>query len=296
LEKGDTADPSTFTIVAKNSKGEQLHHGGFPVFVEIFGPSGSEVPSSVLDNDDGTFSVSYQAVDPGLHSVHVILRSKIPLFYDHIKDSPYSVEIVAGTDPSASLVWGPGLVDVYDTKPTEFYIKAKDRDGNDMGRGGDPFQVMITGPNGPVPATTTDNGDGTYTVNYEPQDHGDHVIAVTLRGKPVANSPYTVAVKEGASWEYTQIERYQFTIRSKTKAGQNKLVGGEEFGIAIEDSNSAPVNDLSVTDVGDGSYLCDFSLPAPGEYNLSVRLNGHDIRGSPFKILSPQNNNFQKQL
>jgi len=296
LEGGDTADPSTFTIVAKNSAGEPLHQGGFPVFVEITGPTHHEVFAHVVDNNDGTFSVSYQAVDPGLHVIHVILRSKVPLYYDHIKDSPYNVDIIAGTDPSASLVYGPGLLDVYDTKPAQFFIKARDRDGHDMGRGGDPFLVTINGPNGPVPAHTTDNGDGTYTVDYEPEDHGNHLIAVTLRGKPVANSPYNVNVKEGASWEYTNVERYQFTIRSKTKSGANKLVGGEAFSIAIEDSNQSSVDDISVSDIGDGSYVCDFALPAPGDYNLSIKLNGHDIRGSPFKINTPENNNFQRAI
>jgi len=201
------------------------------------------------------------------------------LYYDHVKDSPYKVPIVAGTDAAASLVWGPGLEDVYDTKPAEFFIKAKDRDGKDMGRGGDPFTVEIDGPNGPVPAEIKDNNDGTYNVNYAPVDHGPHKVRVGLRGKPVAKSPYTVNVKQGAAWEHSMIERYQFTVRSKTKANQDKKVGGELFSVSIDGPESVLP---AVKDLLDGTYVVDYTLPVPGSYTLSVKLNGHDIVGSPF--------------
>lgn len=43
-----------------------------------------------------------------------------------------------------------------------------------MDKGGDPFDVKIQGPNGPVPANVKDNNDGTYTVDYKPNDSGKH--------------------------------------------------------------------------------------------------------------------------
>jgi hypothetical protein len=281
IERGDTAGPCIFTIVAKNSAGQQIKVGGVPVGVEVFSPNGSELLVNLVDNDDGTFTATYQPQDPGDHKVDVVLRTKIPLYYDHVKDSTYTVPVVAGTDAKASLVWGPGLEDVYDTKPAVFYIKAKDREGNDMGRGGDPFKVEITGPSGIVPCEVTDNNDGTYDVKYEPNDHGEHTIAVTLRDKPVAQSPYRVNVKEGADYNHTCIERFQFIVRSKTKANQNKPVGGETLGCNIAGPNG-PVFDVLMKDIGDGTYICDYSLPTPGKYQLSVKLNGHDIQGSPF--------------
>jgi len=287
LEGGDNADPCIFTIVAKNSKGEPLTEGGLPVQVEVFGPNGLEIPVDLLDNQDGTFTVTYQPKDPGPHQIDVELRTKIPLYYDHIKESPYHVPIIAGTDPSASLVWGPGLEEVFDTKPTEFFITARDRDGNDMGRGGDPFNVEITGPNGPVEAKVEDKGDGNYVVSYAPPDHGPHTIAVTLRDKPVAKSPYFITVKEGASYEFSLIEKYQFTIRSKTKSDENKTVGGETFNININGQEGV-VDGVTNTDESDGSYTCRYVLPYPGEFVISVLLNQHDIRGSPFNQTTPQ--------
>jgi hypothetical protein len=283
LEGGNTADPSTFTIVAKNSKGKPLPNGGHPIACEVFDPEGKELPTKIIDNHDGTYTVNYQPVDPGDHNVDVLLRTKKPLYYDHIKDSPYFVHVVPGTDAANSLVYGPGLEDVYDTKPAVFYIKSRDRFGNDMGKGGDPFEVQVQGPNGDVPAKVVDNDDGTYTVTYNPVEHGKHTVYVNLKNNAVANSPYTVNVKEGAAFEYSFLEKFSFTVRTKTKSNNFKTVGGETFKVTITGpSGEIPSELIDTQDIGNGCYTVNYSLPAPGDYSISVKLNGHDIQGSPF--------------
>ena len=43
-----------------------------------------------------------------------------------------------------------------------------------------------------------DNGDGTYTVQYTPEDCGQYKISITFGGKPVPNTPIlTKAVPTG---------------------------------------------------------------------------------------------------
>jgi filamin len=50
-----------------------------------------------------------------------------------------------------------------------------------------------------------DNGDGTYSVDYEPQEEGEHQVAVTLEGNPIQGSafhvPTVVATASGAQSE-----------------------------------------------------------------------------------------------
>jgi len=281
IERGDTADPCEFTIQAKNSAGVPIRTGGHRVAVEVFGPKGTEIPVTLVDNNDGTYSATYQPVDPGPHQVDVVLRTKLPLYYDHVAQSPYIVNIIPGTDPHASLVYGSGIEEAYDTKPAEFFIKARDRDGNDMKRGGDPFKVEVTSPSGPIPATIVDNQDGTYNVVYEPVEPGNHKIEVNLRGKPVAKSPYNVNVKEGASAEFTFVEGFSFTIRSRTKSGDDKPSGGEKFYVDIT-GPSGPVEN-KVDDKNNGTYLTTYKLDQEGEYDVSVKINNHHIKGSPWK-------------
>jgi len=151
-----------------------------------------------------------------------------------------------------------------------------------MTKGGDPFEVKIKGPKGDVPAEVIDNGDGTYTVNFAPQDAGPTRIDVSLKGKPVANSPYTINVKEGADHNTSFVENFQFTIRARTKRNQNMTRGGEKFVVDIN-GPSGKIN-ANLKDAGDGTYVVNYALPqgTKGQVQFSVKVNGKDIQGSPW--------------
>lgn len=192
---------------------------------------------------------------------------------------------LAGSDANKSIAYGPGLEDgVTDTLPTHFTIEARDRNGNRIKKGGDPFEVKIDGPTGPIEPKVTDNGDGTYLVEYAPTDAGKHKIGVKLKGKDIMNSPFNVNVKEGADHDNSGIEHYTFSIRARTKKGNDKKVGGDKFSVKIVNTETqTPVEGIKVNDNGDGSYLCTYKIPQSGEYNIHVLLNDRDIKGSPFK-------------
>jgi len=235
LEAGSTSELSEFTIECRNPKGEVVRVAGIPIGVDISDSQETEVSVNLKDNSNGTFSVTYQPLQPGNHTVNVILRNKkIPLYYSHIKDSPFIVPVKAGTDASNSIAFGPGLQNgIPDTLPATFTIQAKDKDGNNMKKGGDPFEVKIQGPKGPVPATIHDNDDGTYAVTYNPVDAGKHKIDVNLKNKPIKDAPFTVQVKEGADENHSFIENFSFVIRAKTKKQENKKDGGDDFAVEI---------------------------------------------------------------
>jgi filamin len=284
LEKGYTSEPATFTVEARNCKGERLKTGGHPIDVDISDPKGIEIPVRIVDNRDGTYSVTYDPKEPGIHTVDVVVRNKfLPMYYDHIKDSPFKVKIDAGTDAGQSIAFGPGLQDgIPDTLPTHFTIQAKDRHGNNMKRGGDPFEVKIQGPKGTVDAKLTDNNDGTYTVDYSPSNAGKHRIDVNLKNQPIKDAPFTVLVREGADEAHSFIEGYTFTIRARSKKGENRKDGGDDFKVDIQ-GPSGPVPNVSLKDVGDGTYFCSYKLPGAGDYTVNVKLNGKHIKGSPWR-------------
>eukprot|EP01097_Dermamoeba_algensis_P000419 TRINITY_DN1146_c0_g1_i4.p1 TRINITY_DN1146_c0_g1~~TRINITY_DN1146_c0_g1_i4.p1 ORF type:complete len:156 (-),score=55.28 TRINITY_DN1146_c0_g1_i4:241-708(-) len=151
-----------------------------------------------------------------------------------------------------------------------------------MPEGGDPFEVQVTGPSGPVPVELKDNGDGTYDVTYHPTEHGPHDIDVKLRGKPVGGGPFKLDVKQGADHEHSVVETYSFVIRAKTKTGENKKNGGDAFTVTIT-GPSGQLSDVTVKDIGDGTYVTYYSITERGEYTISARVNGYDIKGSPWK-------------
>jgi len=91
-------------------------------------------------------------------------------------------------------------------------------------------------------------------------------------------SPVTVFVKEGADDQTSIIEGYSFVIQAKTKKGVAKKEGGDNFKVAISGgpSGSIPVD---LKDIGNGTYLVSYKLPAPGNYVISVTLNGKPLKG-----------------
>eukprot|EP01105_Mastigella_eilhardi_P027309 TRINITY_DN835_c1_g1_i1.p1 TRINITY_DN835_c1_g1~~TRINITY_DN835_c1_g1_i1.p1 ORF type:complete len:773 (-),score=204.32 TRINITY_DN835_c1_g1_i1:2823-5141(-) len=288
----NTFDSCVFTIQAVRPDGEKMTTGADVFSVDVYSPDDDELPkTTVVDNNDGTYTATYHAPTPGKHRVEVILHNRrVPLFFTHIKDSPFSVGVAPGVDPSKCTASGPGLGnDVYDTKPTSFTVQAKDCLGNDIKSGGIPFKAEVIGPDDkPVPANVTDKGDGTYEVAYEPKTKGDHTVKVSLQDKPVAASPYTIRVKPGMDFNNTCIESFSFVIEARNKKGERHTKSGDAFEVTLKQeqgNTSSPVKQPKVTDHGDGTYGVTYALPDSAKgasYVLNASLRGRDIKHSPW--------------
>jgi len=281
LKGGNKAgEKATFTIFSVGPDGQKRRTGGDLFEVHVEAPDYSLVPADLRDNGDGTYTVTYNPTDPGKYHIDVILRNKSkPLYYDHVKNSPIDVMIDAGTDAASSIAYGPGLEPGnLDTFPANFTIEARDKQGRKMPEGGDPFEVQVMGPSGPVPATVKDNGDGTYAVQYEPTDAGVHDIQVTLDGVPIKGSTFHVDIKPGAWPGNTSIDSYSFTIVTRDRRNRPKKEGGEKVAVQIN-RGAVPVQ---LKDNNDGTYTATYQLQGTGQYQVNVTLNGKDIKGSPF--------------
>eukprot|EP01116_Phalansterium_solitarium_P017453 TRINITY_DN4304_c0_g2_i1.p1 TRINITY_DN4304_c0_g2~~TRINITY_DN4304_c0_g2_i1.p1 ORF type:complete len:752 (+),score=320.34 TRINITY_DN4304_c0_g2_i1:113-2368(+) len=285
LEHANTAEPAVFTVETRKPNGDRYTKAGALVDVWVEDANGQEVPANKTDNGDGSFTVAYEPKETGETKINVVVRNPAaPTYYDHIKGSTFTVNVEAGVDASQSIAYGPGLENgnVYDTLPTHFFIQAKDRQGRNITDGGAPYEVKIVGPNGDeVPADIKDNGDGTYQVDYAPQDAGKHLIEVNLNGGNIKDAPFTISVLAGADESNSEIECYQFTLRAKTKKGEPKTTGGDKFVVDVTAPDNS-VTDAQVQDVGDGSYVVTYALKQKGENKVNVRLNGKHIAGSPF--------------
>ncbi|KAK2181352.1 hypothetical protein NP493_403g08005 [Ridgeia piscesae] len=113
-----------------------------------------------------------------------------------------------------SVAAGSGLKRVLRGKTALFTIHAKDHHGELRMVGGDPVEVVVQSPEGALyRADVLDRQNGTYSVSYRPQTEGNHVVSVTIRGKHVHDSPFTVLVGCG---------------RNYVKVGQTLLLFGSE--------------------------------------------------------------------
>jgi filamin len=169
LERAFDNEVATFTIFARDGDDQPKTDGGDNFQLDINGPS--EVSYNVQDNDDGTYTVTYEPLVAGDYSINVHLNGK------SIKNAPFQISVLQGTDVSTS---GFKL----------FTLTILTRDENNQARtfGGDSWDVAAQGPSN-VHFKSRDNGDGTYTTEYLPETRGSYTLNIQFNGQELAVSP-----------------------------------------------------------------------------------------------------------
>lgn len=196
-----------------------------------------------------------------------------------------------------SIAYGAGLGNgVVAGTATSFLIQAKDALGRSLTTGGAYFAVSSTGP-APITFTVVDLGNGLYNVSYTPSTYGTYLISVKLNGRnPISNSPFTVNVAAqldpalstasgaGVTSPVSAGSPTTFVVQAKLANGANKTSGGDHVTVTI---TGGLATTPTVTDNGDGTYRVRYTLLQLGvTYTITVSLNGIQIQGSPFHVLS----------
>jgi len=304
LEGGEQYKPTEFYIEARNKLGDKIPVGGHNFIAKVIDPIGGEIPASIEDNGDGTYTASYCPWLPGVHTIEVRLNA------DLIKDSPFKVPIDDSSEvanAALSYAEGPGLEDNANNSsqktPAVFTIHAVDRDGIEKKVGGDLFDVLIEDPNFDIlTANVKDNNNGTYTVEYSPHEPGPHHISVVLRNKMktlnyehITDSPKDVTIKagidpshciaEGPGLKNGIYDTYpaEFTIYAKDRDDQPINEGGDDFHVKILDpqGHECPVE---IRDNGDGTYGVLYQPDGAGPYTVNVTLDDTPIKDMPKTI------------
>jgi filamin len=272
LEGGQQGKEGVFTIHSVDADGKPVKTGGDPFKVQIHGPNGDVAPR-VKDNNDGTYTVKYNPDAPGDYNIDVNLHD------EPIKDAPFNVHIKPSPNAGNSWAEGPGLEEAWDNEPAFFTIHSVDNDGNPREEGGDPFTVKIQGPK-PCTADVKDNGDGTYSVTYEPDVPGDYTIRVELDNKPIKDSPFRVGVKAGTDIDNSGFGIFSFTVQARDKRGQPKDFGGDKFEVKIKGPSGSDV-EVQTMDNNDGTYTAIYALAGDDvkgkTFNINAQLNGKTV-------------------
>ncbi|XDV30667.1 hypothetical protein PO909_033530 [Leuciscus waleckii] len=89
VERGREGQRDEFTLVCRDSSGEQMGRGGDPVLVSIVHKDRKDcsVEVSVVDNSDGSYGVSYTPAEAGLYSVWVCVKAQ------HVQGSPFVLNV-----------------------------------------------------------------------------------------------------------------------------------------------------------------------------------------------------------
>uniref|UniRef100_A0A672YRV6 Filamin B n=1 Tax=Sphaeramia orbicularis TaxID=375764 RepID=A0A672YRV6_9TELE len=276
--------PQSFTVDCRKA-------GEAPLGITIMAPKGIAEPVEVMDNRDGTHTVSYTPTVEGLYSMALNYGD------EDIPHSPFKVRVLPTHDASKVRVSGPGLTSgIPASFPVEFNIDAKD-----AGQG--QLSVLITDQDGkPKQPSIHDNGDGTYSVSYTPDRTGRYTIVIKYGGDDIPTSPYRVrATATGDASKCTitvELNGVDFLI---VGPGVGPTVAiGEELGLVVnaKAAGKGKVSCVVVQPDGseveaevleneDGTFDIFYTAPAPGNYVIYVRFGGENIPHSPFKVMCP---------
>uniref|UniRef100_A0A8B9NLJ1 Filamin A n=1 Tax=Accipiter nisus TaxID=211598 RepID=A0A8B9NLJ1_9AVES len=286
LEGATAGQPGHFRVDCSRAGTAELTIG-------IASEAGARAEVRVEDNGDGTYTIAYTPLSPGVYTITVEYGGQpVPHF-------PSKVRVEPAVDTAGVKVYGPGVEGKgerglpdppsYRVPPGVFReaVTEFDVDARALTKAGGPHvKTRVSNPSGNVTETfVEDRGDGTYHVEYTPYEEGMHTVEVSYAGSPVPHSPFRVPVTEGC--DPARVRVHGPGIQSGTTNQPNKFTvetrgaGTGGLGLAVEGPSEAK---MSCTDNKDGSCSVEYIPYEPGTYSLNVTYGGHQVPGSPFKV------------
>ncbi|XP_027134628.1 filamin B a isoform X2 [Larimichthys crocea] len=240
--------------------------------------SGVKAKTEVVNNKDGTYTVTYIPLTSGMYTLLLKYGGKaVPGF-------PAKVMVDPAVDTSKVKVFGPGVEGqaVFREATTAFTVDARPL----TRRGGDHVKAEVKNPSGALTdCLVTDNGDGTYNIEYTPFENGVHSVQVLYDDTPVPKSPFRVSVSEGCdpSRVVATGPGLQQALTDKPNnfdiITRGAGIGG--LGITVEGPSESK---MSCKDNKDGSCSVEYVPFTPGLYDVNITYGGEHIPGSPFKV------------
>jgi hypothetical protein len=296
--------PCSFSIFAKDKFGNQRDDGGDEFTVKARGP-GEVVMAVITDNKDGTYLAEFTCSRDGDYFIDVKVDSM------DIQQSPFVLTV----DPAATFAYeclaegidtdyGNGLKEGQAGRPVQFVIQARDQFGNKVVKPGDDFQIRIVESNEGirVRANVTDNGDGTYLVEWTGMLRGEYDVHVCLKEDPIKGSPWKVVVRTGQASAIKSTAEGSGLGGSQAGNPNSVLIEtNDHFGNVVT-RGGAHVNGTlvsvdgkdsivcAVEDHDDGTYTVTYEATRSCEYFFAIRFQTHNpptndhIHESPFLI------------
>eukprot|EP00899_Mesostigma_viride_P014431 jgi/Mesvir1/2298/Mv19333-RA.1 len=191
-------EPFNFTIIARDAYGNPVTTGGASVGITVFGDDFIGKATSIVDNGDGTYTVTVVVNQPGIVTIEVTLNGGA------ISGSPFPVSILSSpTDPELSYAIGLGLEETVAGYVSRFIIQAVDASGTFTTRTDDTFVVVLSPSQGqrrpPEVFPVASNNDGSHNASYvtyirPPDDIYTVRVYLTTgnRSREIGNSPFSV--------------------------------------------------------------------------------------------------------
>lgn len=267
-DKGIRAnEPTSFTIDAKEA-------GEAPLEVSVTDKLGKR-PADVMKLEDNVYQASYVVPEEGQCQLDVKYGNQ------HVPKSPFKMPVKPSYDPSKVRVYGPGIGDVSASLPVSFCIDTSEAGIAEL-------EVSIQRPDGTfIQPIIADNGDGTFTVTYTPEDVGVYTIKIKFGGVDVPNTPIKAQSKpvgDASKCRITKgMERTVMVKKETVITVDASQAGTGKVTCRIHDSNGHDI-DIDIIENPDNTFSIQFTPQFPGTYSISIQFGGQSIPEGEYTI------------
>uniref|UniRef100_A0A9J8BVP2 Filamin C, gamma b (actin binding protein 280) n=1 Tax=Cyprinus carpio carpio TaxID=630221 RepID=A0A9J8BVP2_CYPCA len=309
LERGKVNEAASFTVDCSKA-------GEAELTIEIISDSGVQAEVHVQNNSDGTYSITYIPPFHGMYTITIKYGGHaVPKF-------PARVQVDPALDTSGIKVYGPGVEPRGVLREVTTHFVVDTRVHSKMG--GNHIKVRIVNPTGAnTDSYITDNGDGTYRVEYTAYEDGKistnqiracqnekvlssiifigervllfclcagvHLIEVLYDDVPVPkSSPFRVPVRELVDPSKVKCSGPGLGSGVRAHVPQTFTVDCSKAGIApLEVLLYGPTGlteQVNITDNGDGTHTVTYTPAKDGPYTVCVKYADQEVPRSPFKI------------
>jgi len=264
LARGVEGEPADFNVWTREA-------GPGSLAISVEGPSKAQI--DFKDRKDGSCYVSYVVEEPGEYSVGIRFND------EHIPDSPYKVFIIPKSD-HADKVKVSNLDDeqIVLNAPQSFLLSKNGASGS--------LQCKMVSPSGREDdCFMSQVGPDEYSVRFVPKEEGHHYLHAKLNGVHVPGSPFKIKVggdgkKDGAVKVFGQgLDRVK-TGEKATFVIDTSNVGAGTLSVTVDGPSKV---DMDCNEVEKG-YEVSYMPLVPGDYFVTVKYNGKNVDGSPFKV------------
>ncbi|XP_049804905.1 filamin-A isoform X1 [Schistocerca nitens] len=268
LEKSvSKGKPVDFTVDTRRA-------GSAPLDIQVLDASCKNVDVKVKDNHDGTFKAEY--VPKGGKNVVQVNYGGVAT-----RNSPYRVFVSEPLNPSKVQVFGPGVEKgVKSNTPTHFNIDCREAGHGDI-------QLALKSETGTdVPLDITDNGDGTFTVDYCVSQPGQYTATIMYGGQKIPQSPIKIQVQPHVDISKIKVDGLEPTAPINSLQQFRVITQGAgkaDFAVAITSPSGNRVK-AHVIPTHEG-FLVNFTPTELGEYLLSISFGGEAISPAPYRFM-----------
>lgn len=283
---------STVILTARDAAGNQLTSGGLTVTFSIGGGGSSGNISSVIDNNNGTYTATFTATIAGSTATlsAAIGGSAVTSSMPSVTVNPgsASLEQSSVTHSASSVASGSGVA---------VTLTVRDSYGNQLNSGGLTVAFTATGGSSTgTYGTVTDHGNGTYSAVWTGVLKGTaRSLGATIGGAAITSVLPAVTVTQGpmslsrssvtvSGTSVASGSDLTVTLTEKDAAGNTATSGGLSVAFARAGGTSNGVFD-AVVDNGDGTYSANFTGTASGTATtLSATIDGSAVTSTMPKV------------